>query len=113
LVGKLVSKNPEDQLTGGTAGRLLAEFEEPGFLALEPLTRHENIEVRQRALVGVMDLAHLAKDKVLKTKACKLLECCLEKETDARLHQWLVGCMAVACNKKSRESENPFEQHNP
>jgi hypothetical protein len=108
LVQKLISKNPRDQHTGNIAGRYIAQFEEPGYLALEPLVTHNDIEIRQRAILGISDIACLAKDKALKVRARGLLERCLERETDGRLHQWLTTCVAVACNKKPQGTDNPF-----
>jgi hypothetical protein len=108
LVQTLVSKDPRDQHTGSIAGRFIAPFEKPGYLALEPLVTHGDAEIRQRAILGILDIACLAKDKELKILARKLLEQCLEKETDGRLHQWLVGCVEVACKKKPEGSKNPF-----
>jgi hypothetical protein len=108
LVTKLVSKLPGDQHTGDIAGRFIAHFEKPGFLALEPLTSHLDTEVRQRSILGIWDIACLSKDKELMLQARELLEQCLARETDGRLHQWLVGCVKVACKKRPEEPENPF-----
>ncbi len=99
LVRKLLSKEPRDQHTGNIAGRIIAQFEEPGYQALEPLTAHEDIEVRNRAINGIFDLACLARDKGLKMQARRLLEMRLENETDQGLRQNLEVSLAVACKK--------------
>jgi hypothetical protein len=108
LVQALVSKDPRDQHTGNIAGRFIAHFEKPGFLALEPLVSHTDTEIRQRAILGIWDIACSAKDKELKSQARNLLEQCLARETDGRLQHWLVGCVEVACNKKPEGPKNPF-----
>jgi hypothetical protein len=108
LVRKLLSRDPGDQHTGNIAGRFIAHFEKPGFLALEPLVTNSDTEIRQRSILGIWDIACLAKAKELKLQARNLLEQCLARETDGRLHQWLAGCVAVACNRKPPASDNPF-----
>jgi HEAT repeat protein len=108
LIRKLLSKEPRDQHTGNTAARLIAEFGQPGFLALQPLVTHSDVEVRRRASVGVFDIACLAKDTQLKREACELLEQCFQKETDAVLHQSLAACVRVVCKKNLGSTENPF-----
>jgi hypothetical protein len=110
LVEKLVSKAPRDQHTGNIAGRYIAQFEEAGYLALEPLAMHEDLEIRSRAIIGVSDVAGLAKDKILRHRACLLLQQCLEREADGRMHQCLVGYVAFATNKKTPGADNPFAE---
>jgi hypothetical protein len=108
LVQRLVSKESRDQHTGNIAGRYIAQFEGPGYLALEPLIAHEDAEIRRRAIAGIFDLACVAKDKELKIQARRLLESRLETEPDAALRQHLEVSIAVACNKKLPGSDNPF-----
>ena len=110
LVQKLVSKEPGDQHTGNIAGRLIAQFERPGFVALEPLTGHGDVEIRRRAINGIFDLACVAKDKELKVQARHLLERCLENESDEAERRNLEVCIAVATNKPAPGCDNPFAE---
>jgi hypothetical protein len=108
LVQRLVSKEPRDQHTGNIAGRYIAQFERPGYQALEPLTSHQDAEIRRRAINGISDLACLAKDRELKMEARRLLENRLEREPDEGLRRNLEVSIAVASNKKLPGSDNPF-----
>lgn len=108
LVQKLTSKDWRDQHTGNIAGRFIAEFGKKGFQALAPLLESRDVEIRQRAINGIFDLACLAKDKDVKAEAKQLLERCFQNETDPAVRQNLEACLAVACNKKSPHLDNPF-----
>lgn len=108
LLKKLVSKDPRDQDTGNIAGSFIAEFARPGYLALEPLVEHEDLEVRRRAINGIFNIACLAKDKELKLQARSLLERRLAIESDEGLRQNVEVCLAVACNKRPPGTDNPF-----
>lgn len=100
LVQKLVSKDSHDQHTGNIAGRYIAQFERPGFVSLEPLATHDDVEIRRRAINGIFDLAALAKDRDLKIQARDYLKRLLEKESDQGLRRNLEVCIEVACRKK-------------
>lgn len=108
LVQRLISKDPRDRHTGNIAGRYIALFQKSGYLALEPLSGHEDVEIRCRAIKGIYDLACLAKDKELKMQARSLLQHRLETELDKELRHNLEVFIAVACNKKPPGSDNPF-----
>jgi hypothetical protein len=99
LIEKLVSGRAADEHTGNIAGRLIAEFGEPGYLALEPLVTNEYLEIRRRAILGIFDLACLAKDKELKLRARDLLKRRLEAETNEGMREHLQTFLSVACNK--------------
>src|SRR5450756_1890072 len=77
-------KEKHDFHIGNIAGRLIAQFGEAGLHALEPLVFSPDDEIRHRVICGVSDLAFIPPDKKLKAKARKLLEKCLEVETDPR-----------------------------
>ena len=108
LVQRVISKEARDQHTGNIAGRYIAQFERAGYQALEPLTSHEEVEIRRRAINGIFDLACLAKEKALKMEARGLLETRLKTESDEALRLNLQVYIAIACNKKLPDSENPF-----
>jgi HEAT repeat protein len=108
LVQRLTSKDWRDQQTGNIAGSFIAEFGKVGFQALEPLVESGEVEIRQRAINGVFNLACLAKDREVKAQARHLLERCFQNETDPAVRQNLEACLAVACNKKSPHLDNPF-----
>ena len=108
LVDIMLSKDPKDQPTGRIAGRFIAHFQEPGFVALEPLVTDSDEEIRERAILGIWDITSLSKDKMLKAKACDLLEQCLERQPEGRMRQWLATCVEIACKKNFKISENPF-----
>jgi hypothetical protein len=100
-VKKLVSHEPEDQHTGNIAGRYLAMFEGPVCSALEPLSDHQDVEIRSRAINGISDLACLALDKDIKKRARELLKNRLEKEPDESLRHALQIYLSVAGEKKA------------
>jgi hypothetical protein len=103
LIRFLTSKDPRDNHIGGIAGRMIAEYRnEAAYLALEPLAHHPDTETRSRALLGVEDLAFMAKEKSLKIKARDLLRDCLAAETDERLHQWLAGVLEFLEKKRPK-----------
>jgi len=94
LVHFLLSNDLRDNHIGSIAGRMIAEYRnEAAYLALEQLVRHPDSETRSRALLGIEDLAFMAKEKSLKLKARGLLRDCLAAEVDGRLHQWLAGAL--------------------
>ena len=95
----LVSKKPEDQHLGRIAGRLIAQFERPGFEALEPLMASDDEEVRERAFLGISDVANLSKSKELRAEACALMEECFAREKPGRLHRWMATSIGIACKK--------------
>ena len=100
LVEKLLSGHATDQHTGDIAGRFIAEFGESGYLALKPLVTDEYLEIRRRAIIGIFDLACLAKDKEVKLRARDILKQRLEAETNEGLREHLRTCVSVACNKR-------------
>jgi HEAT repeat protein len=107
LVRFLTSKEKSDFHIGNIAGRMIAMFGEAGLGALEPLILSPDDEIRHRVICGVNDLAFIPPDKNLKAKARKLLEKCLEAETDPRMHQWLAG-IVDSYSKKFQMDKNPF-----
>lgn len=101
LVKILMSKAPSDQHTGNIAGRMIADFQNAGFLALEALVTHSDREVRGRSQLGMGDLAWGAKDKEVKIKARELLQRCLEAETDAELRRSLEISIEITSKKRA------------
>jgi len=108
LVKLMLSKDPKDQHTGEIAGRYIAQFEEAGFAALEPLATHAEAATRQRVLLGISDLAIGSQNKGLRAKALKVLEQCLEREAGGRMHQWLASCVKAAGGYVSWVADDPF-----
>jgi hypothetical protein len=102
LVKILMSKDPRDQNTSHIAGRLIADFEGAGFLALEPLVTHPDREIRMRSQWGIGDLAWGAKEKDVKIKARELLQRCLEAETDADLRRSLEIRIEISSKNKPK-----------
>lgn len=99
LVRILTSPEPLDQNTGNIAGRFLAEFQEAGYAALEPLATHPEKEIRSRAQNGIGDLAYMAKSKAMRIKSRELLQNCLAHETDDLLRQFLTVSIEIAKKK--------------
>lgn len=99
LVDILLSKDPKDQHTGRIAGRYIAHFEEAGFSALEPLMASDDDEVRERAFLGISDVAMLSKSKELRRNACQLMEQCFAREKPGRLHRWMAISIELAGKK--------------
>jgi hypothetical protein len=93
------SKNPRVEHIGDIAGRLISQFEDAGYLALEPLMIHPDIKVRGRAERGISDIAYCAKEKSVRRKAYELLQRCLETETDAGLREGLEISIKVTAKK--------------
>lgn len=93
------SENPCVRHIGDIAGRLVAGFEDAGYVALEPLITHPDIEIRKRAERGISDLAYLAKDKSVRRKAYELLQRCLETETDPGLREALNISIKISAKK--------------
>lgn len=108
LVKILLSKDPKDQHTGNIAGRFIAQFEEAGFVALEPLAAHPEESIRRRALGGISDVAGISTSKELRARALKMLEQRLEREVGGRMHQWLATCVKVAGGDVPDLTDNPF-----
>jgi hypothetical protein len=96
----LTSPEPLDQHTGNIAGRFIAEFQEAGYSALEPLATHPQKEIRSRAQNGIGDLAFMAKNMALRIKSRELLQRCLAAETDDQLRHFL-GVEIEITKKKS------------
>jgi hypothetical protein len=99
LVRLLTSNEPQHQHTGNIAGRFLAEYQEAGYAALEPLATHPEKEIRSRAQTGIGDLAFMAKDKALRIKSRELLQSCLAHETDDLLRQFLSVSIEITKKK--------------
>jgi hypothetical protein len=99
FVTATASENPRVQHIGDIAGRLIAQFEDAGYLALEPLMIHPDIKVRGRAERGISDIAFCAKEKSVRRKAYELLQRCLETETDAGLREGLETSIKVTAKK--------------
>ena len=95
----VASKEQRVQHIGNIAGRLVADYQDAGYLALEPLMTHPSIEIRKRAYRGICDLAYLAKEKSVRRKAYELLQRCLETETDAELRQWIEVSINISAKK--------------
>jgi hypothetical protein len=93
------SENPSVQHIGDIAGRLIAQFEDAGYLALEPLMFHPDIKIRGRAERGISDLAYCAKKKSVRMKAYELLRRCLETETNPGLREGLEISIKISANK--------------
>lgn len=93
------SKDPRVQHIGDIAGRLIAQFEDAGYLALEPLMIHPDFKVRGRAERGISDIAFCAKEKSVRRKAYELLQRCLETETDAGLREGNETSIKVTAKK--------------
>jgi hypothetical protein len=108
LVDLLTSKNLSYQGTGRIAGRFIAQFEADGLAALSPLMNSEDDEIRERALLGISDLASLSKSKELRMRACKLMEECLAREKSAALRQHMAISIEVSSKKKPQIGDNPF-----
>jgi HEAT repeat protein len=85
----LISKDPRDNHIGNISGRLIADFQGPGLVALEPLATDADVEIRRRSIVGLGDIAFGAKEKSIKARARQILRKCLESETDPELRRLL------------------------
>jgi len=94
------SEEPRVQHIGQIAGRMIANFQEDGFAALEPLMTHSDLAVRQRAYVGIGDLAYMAKDKVTRRKAFELLQRCVATEPNEELR----GCMNTSIEISAKKN---------
>jgi len=110
LLRFLTSKDPRDDHIGNIAGRLIAEFQEAGLLALEPLMNNPDTEIRSRAINGMGDLASLARDRSVKLRARKIILQSVNTETDPRLRELLIIIAQLFSGKNPGISENPFEQ---
>ena len=99
LVRYLLSEDPRGFHIANIAGRLIADFQGAGYVALEPLTIHPDKEIRRRALIGIGDLA-LAKERSVKIKARELLRRLITIEPDAELRRTIGIFVDVAGNKR-------------
>ena len=98
----LMSAESKHKHIGEIAGRMIYEFQEPGYVALEPLMSHSSLEIRKRAYRGVGDLAYCAKDKSVRRKAFELLKLRLEAETDPQLRGWIGTSIEISAKKNSK-----------
>jgi HEAT repeat protein len=97
---ELSPADPNNQHVGRTSGRSIAQFERPGYEALKALAQHPDPEIRSRVIVGLSDVAGLAKDRNLRKEAVDLLKRCLETESDETLRRHLQVYIEVAERKK-------------
>ena len=95
------SGNTRVQHIGDIAGRLIYEFGEAGYAALESLMSDHDVKVRWRAERGVSDLAYCSTDKSLRNKAYKLLQRCFATETNAELRNSIEISIQI-CAKKNK-----------
>lgn len=90
------------QHIGDIAGRLLAQFGDAGYKALEPLMTHPDARIRKRAERGIADIAYLANEPLLRRKAYDLLQKSLETETDAELRRWIEVSIKISAKKNTK-----------
>lgn len=68
----------------------------------------EDLEIRERAFLGLFDLANLSKSMELRARTFKLMEDCHAREKSANLRQWIATSIDISCKRKPQISENPF-----
>lgn len=96
------SKDERLQHIGNIAGRLIANFQGAGYMALEPLMSHSDLEVRKRAERGISDVAYCANEKSVRRKAFEFLKQYLGTETDPILRSEIEASIQVSA-KKNRD----------
>ncbi|HVU27346.1 MAG TPA: HEAT repeat domain-containing protein [Verrucomicrobiae bacterium] len=97
MVQSLISKAEGSRATWGN----LNEFGDAGYIVLEPLMNHADVEIRKRAEPCICSLAHHAKDKSVRRKAFELLKQRLESETDVELRKKLEISIQI-CREKNK-----------
>lgn len=95
------SNNAEVQRFGEIAGRIIYQFGEAGYSALEPLMFNFDVKVRWRAERGISDLAYCSTDKSLRRKSYELLQRCLKTETDEGMRKSIETSIQI-CAKKNK-----------
>ena len=93
------SEDERIQHIGNIAGRLIADFGDAGYDALESLMGHSDRKIRGRAERGISDLAYCPSDKILRRKAYELLQRCLKVETDAGLRESIEASIEISTKK--------------
>lgn len=111
LVNSLLDTSPKDPLhppLNRNAGMYLAEFQEHGLAALEPLATHSDRVVRLRAQSGISQLALIAKNKDTRRKALELFKRCAAAETDAQMRRQMEIWIQICEKKLPAVEESPF-----
>ena len=95
MLDSLVSNAEDSHATW----HILTEFEEAGYGALEPLMTHADVVIRKRAEKCICNLAHHAKNRIIRRKAFELLQRCLTTETDEDLRKSIEISIEISTKK--------------